>query len=245
MVPSPDGDERTRTGADGAVAAPQSAVVQSEVSVGRQLKDTRLAKNLSANDQGYYLEVEAGRVDHANHDGNLHRTVTDGEAFGEAIAKAVSMVDTKDTLIIVTADHSHAINFNGYCGRGTPITGLCYEVDDNGIKHTGKPSVGLDGKPYTVGGYLNGAGSILHEDEATKQWSGARPDLTQEQATNPDYLQQALIPLPSETHSGEDVAVFATGPWSHLFRGVIEQNSALSSCCHSGMPASVLSRSMT
>ena len=51
-----------------------------------------------------------------------------------------------------------------------------------------------------------------------------RCDLTQEQATNPDYLQQALIPLPSETHSGEDVAVFATGPWSHLFRGVIEQN---------------------
>ncbi len=181
-------------------------------------------KNLSANEQGYYLEVEAGRVDHANHDGNMHRTVTDGEAFGEAIAKAVSMVDTNETLIIVTADHSHAINFNGYCGRGTPITGLCYEVDDHGIEHTGKPSVGLDGKPYTVAGYLNGAGSILHEDEATKAWSGSRPDLTQEQVTDPDYLQQALIPLTSETHSGEDVAVFSTGPWSHLFRGVIEQN---------------------
>ena len=75
-----------------------------------------------------------------------------------------------------------------------------------------------------MAGYLNGAGSILHEDEATKAWSGSRPDLTQEQVTDPDYLQQALIPLTSETHSGEDVAVFSTGPWSHLFRGVIEQN---------------------
>ena len=170
------------------------------------------------------LVPKEGSVDPEHHFRMRYELIEKNEKHVEAIAKAVSMVDTKDTLIIVTADHSHAINFNGYCGRGTPITGLCYEVDDNGIKHTGKPSVGLDGKPYTVGGYLNGAGSILHEDEATKQWSGARPDLTQEQATNPDYLQQALIPLPSETHSGEDVAVFATGPWSHLFRGVIEQN---------------------
>lgn len=29
---------------------------------------------LSSNPEGYYLLVEAGRVDHANHAGNLHRT---------------------------------------------------------------------------------------------------------------------------------------------------------------------------
>lgn len=29
---------------------------------------------LSQNEEGYYLMVEAGRVDHANHAGNLHRT---------------------------------------------------------------------------------------------------------------------------------------------------------------------------
>ncbi len=180
--------------------------------------------NLSKNEQGYYLEVEAGRVDHANHDGNMHRTVTDGAAFAEAIKKAVSMVNLDETLIVVTADHSHAINFNGYCGRGTPITGLCYEVDDDGHEHTDKPAMALDGKPYTVAGYLNGAGSILHQEEGKNDWSGSRPDLTQEQATDPDYLQQALIPFTSETHSGEDVAVMATGPWAHLFHGVIEQN---------------------
>ena len=39
-----------------------------------------------------------------------------------------------------------------------------------------------------------------------------------------DFVQQALIPMSSETHSGEDVAVFARGPWSHLFDGLIEQN---------------------
>lgn len=180
--------------------------------------------NLSNNPEGYFLEVEAGRVDHANHDGNLHRVVTDGAAFAEAIAKAVEMVNPEDTLIIVTADHEHAIAFNGYCGRGTPVTGLCYEVDDNGHAHTGQPSQGLDGKPYTVAGYLNGPGSILHQEDGANDYTGSRPELTQEQATDVDYLQQALIPMTSESHSGEDVAVMATGPWAHLFRGVIEQN---------------------
>ncbi|MGI9436750.1 MAG: alkaline phosphatase, partial [Geminicoccaceae bacterium] len=72
---------------------------------------------LSANEEGFYLSIEAGRVDHANHDGNAHRTLTDGVAFADAVAKAMKMTSVEDTLIIVTADHEHAIAFNGYCGR--------------------------------------------------------------------------------------------------------------------------------
>lgn len=178
-------------------------------------------KGLSKNENGFYLMVEGGRVDHANHDGNLFRTLTDGKAFADAIAIADELTNDEDTLIIVTADHEHAIAFNGYCGRGSPITGLCYDVDPAGVKHLDKPLLGDDGKPYTVAGYLNGAGSILKKDD---NWAGSRPDLTNDQAMDPDYLQQALIPMSSETHSGEDVAVFAKGPWAHLFDGVVEQN---------------------
>ena len=180
-------------------------------------------KGLEGNDQGFYLNVEAGRVDHANHDGNLHRVLVDGKAFADAIAKAVELTDPEETLIIVTADHEHAIAFNGYCGRGSKITGLCMEENEAGIEHNGTPNLGADGKPYTVAGYLNGVGSVLVE-QADGTFSGARPDLTEEEATDPDYIQQALIPMSSETHSGEDVAVFARGPWAHLFGGVIEQN---------------------
>ncbi len=178
---------------------------------------------LSSNEEGFYLSIEAGRIDHANHDGNLHRTLTDGVAFNAAIRKAIEMTDAEDTLIIVTADHEHAIAFNGYCGRGSHITGLCMDIDDTGMMNTGEPLLGSDGKPYTVAGYLNGVGSVLKE-QADGSYSGARPDLTDEEAMDADYIQQALIPAESETHSGEDVAVFAQGPWAHLFNGVIEQN---------------------
>lgn len=178
---------------------------------------------LSKNENGYFLEVEAGRVDHGNHAGNLYRALTDGAAFAEAVALADEMTDDEDTLIIVTADHEHAIAFNGYCGRGSPITGLCYGVAQTGTEHADEPLTAADGKPYTVAGYLNGAGSVLIEQE-DGTYSGERPDVTNEDAMDIDYVQQAMIPMSSETHSGEDVAVYAKGPWSHLFDGTIEQN---------------------
>jgi len=180
-------------------------------------------KALSANEQGYVLSIESGRVDHANHAGNLHRVLTDGVAFAEAVQMAMDMTDASDTLIIVTADHEHAITFNGYCGRGSDITGLCMAINDNGVEHTGVAELAADGKPYTVAGYLNGAGSVLVK-QADGTFSGSRPDVTNEQAMDPDYLQQALVPMSSETHSGADVAVYARGPFAHLIGGTIEQN---------------------
>ena len=184
----------------------------------------RAIEFLSQNENGYFLEIEAGRVDHANHDGNAARVLRDGVAFAEAVALADELTDDEDTLIIVTADHEHAIAFNGYCGRGSDILGLCYDVAKEGDKHSDEPLLADDGKPYTVIGYLNGVGSVLKQVDGGNDYSGARPDVTQEDATDLDYVQQALIPKSSETHSGEDVMVYAKGPWAHLFDGTIEQN---------------------
>lgn len=39
-----------------------------------------------------------------------------------------------------------------------------------------------------------------------------------------DYVAPATAPLFLETHGGDDVAVFANGPWAHLFTGTYEQN---------------------
>ncbi|POF28521.1 alkaline phosphatase [Roseibium marinum] len=179
---------------------------------------------LSKNENGYYLEIEAGRVDHANHDGNAARVMRDGVAFVEAVALADELTNDEDTLIIVTADHEHAIAFNGYCGRGSDILGLCYDVAKKGIKHSDELLLADDGKPYTVIGYLNGTGSVLKKEEGANDYTGSRPELDQETATDLDYVQQALIPKSSETHSGEDVAIYAKGPWAHLVDGTIEQN---------------------
>ena len=45
------------------------------------------------------------------------------------------------------------------------------------------------------------------------------PTQLEEEVMNIDYRQQSLIKLDSETHSGEDVAIFARGPQAYLFQG--------------------------
>lgn len=35
----------------------------------------------------------------------------------------------------------------------------------------------------------------------------------------------AAVPLDQETHGGDDVPVYASGPWSHLLSGVYEQST--------------------
>jgi alkaline phosphatase len=164
---------------------------------------------LGRNRNGYVLMVEGGRIDHAHHGGNARRALEDTVAFDEAVRAALDGVDLRDTLVVVTSDHSHVFTIAGYPVRGNPILGLVAE-------QPGDPVEARDGKPYTTLGYQNGPGAVT---------TAARPDPARTDTTALDYKQQALVPLGSETHGGEDVAVRASGPMAHLFRGTIEQHT--------------------
>lgn len=61
---------------------------------------------LSKNPRGFFLMVEGGRIDHAGHERNLSKIVTDTLAFDDAVKAALDFASLKnDTLVIVTADH--------------------------------------------------------------------------------------------------------------------------------------------
>src|SRR3546814_2169942 len=71
---------------------------------------TRFAiESLSRNPDGYVLLVEGARIDHANHDGNAYRALDETTSLSRAVQAAVDMTSADDTLIVVTADHSHEI----------------------------------------------------------------------------------------------------------------------------------------
>ncbi|KAL1770695.1 alkaline phosphatase, placental-like [Sigmodon hispidus] len=158
---------------------------------------------LSRNPRGFYLFVEGGRIDHAHHDSVAYRALTETVMFDSAIGKADQLTSEQDTMILVTADHSHVFSFGGYTVRGTSIFGLA-------------PFNALDGKSFTSILYGNGPGY--------KHLNGVRDYVTEEKSSDPNYRQQAAVPLYIETHSGEDVAIFARGPQAHLVHGVQEQN---------------------
>jgi alkaline phosphatase len=170
-------------------------------------------KMLDKNPRGYFLHVEAGRIDHAHHAGNAKRALLDTIELSKAVKKAYEMTDPRDTLIIVTADHSHTFTIAGYPHRGNDILGLAKEVPANDGTPVAPTKAG-DGMPYTTLGYQNGPGAV----------SGSRADLTSVDTTALNYLQQAVVPMSSETHAGEDVAIYASGPKSYLVRGSMEQN---------------------
>ena len=184
---------------------------------------------LSKNPNGYVLQVEAGRVDHALHAGNAYRALTDNIEFAKTVQLTLDKVNLEDTLILVTSDHGHTLAFAGYPERNNPILGLVRAVNEE----TGESEVVMaqDGKPYTTLGFLNGPGSVYYAEEdenaPTPESAGnavQRPNPANDRVQNQDYLQQALVPLDSETHGGTDVAAYAIGPRSFLVRGVIEQN---------------------
>lgn len=174
---------------------------------------TKSVDLLSRNKRGYFLMVEAGRIDHAHHDGNAYRALRDTVALSDAVRAVMSKVDLDETLIIVTADHSHTLFIQGYPARGNNILGLTRGVGEGGELDK-EDSTDGNKKVYTTLGYANGPGARGTE----------RPALTNEQVLNPDYKQEANIPMTSETHGGEDVAIFAVGPNAHLIRGSMEQN---------------------
>ncbi len=179
---------------------------------------------LDNNRNGYFLMVESGRIDHAHHAGNAHGALTDTIEFSKAIQKTIDSVDMRDTLIIVTADHSHVFTIAGYPKRGNPILGKVVSVGSD------QPALAADGMPYTTVGYMNGLGFRDLGDETDSDAAYGLPidtgriDLTGVNTEASGYHQEALVPLGSETHAGEDVAIYGKGPGSYLVSGTNEQS---------------------
>lgn len=155
---------------------------------------------------GYVLVVEGGKIDQAHHLGNAYRALDETIVFADAVQLALERSDPRHTLVVVTADHSHTLSFAGYPERGNPILGLA--------RHSGELLRDAAGRPYTTLSYANGPGH-----------RAAPPPLDDATVADPDFLPEALRPLESETHGGEDVPVYARGPGAQAVRGVFEQNA--------------------
>lgn len=191
---------------------------------------TATAIGLLSRHPGYVLMVEGGRIDHGHHAGSAFLALHETIAFSQAVARALELVDLDETLVVVTADHSHVLTIAGYPARGNPILGLVRRSD-------GQLALDLAGRPYTTLGYANGPGAtgasdqqpagskhLPHLPHRYEPGGAVRPDLRGVDTQAPDYLQESTVPLAGETHGGEDVAVYAGGPGAALFHGVQEES---------------------
>ena len=97
-------------------------------------------------ESGFVLMIEGGRIDHGHH-ANKAKMVL------KAVKAALDMTD----MVIVTADHGHAISMAGYPDRGNNILGL---VKDTETRRSRTRPIG----------YANGPGFDFHFDRNIGFW---------------------------------------------------------------------------
>lgn len=202
-----------------------------------QMTESAIQRLSALNPDGFVLLVEGGRIDHAHHGGNAYRALKDTVALHQAVERAAQITNPDDTLILVTADHSHTMFFVGYPARGNPILG---KVRGGSGEAMDPRALAMDatGLPFTTLGYANGpgyAGATSTQEEGPKrnphypsgfqQAENGRPNLTDVDTEHPDYLQEAMVPTSSESHGGDDVGIWARGTGSDAIRGNVEQNT--------------------
>jgi alkaline phosphatase len=129
------------------------------------------------------------------------------DANGGTIPGAVVIITNQATTLTRTATTTDGGQFNFPALK--PDTYIV-TVEKQGFSRIEQ----LNNLPYTTLDYANGYG-------ARKE---ARKALPQKEVSSPNYLQEATVPLSSETHAGEDVAIYVDGAGAYLVRGSIEQN---------------------
>lgn len=169
---------------------------------------TQAVKMLSKNKKGFFLLVEGGRVDHAHHANRARQSLMEAVELEEAVSAALALTNRKDTLVVVTADHSHTLTISGYPEHGNDIMGLAQEPNATA---------------YETLSYANGPSFYDHRSNSSgvnNTWN----DVSQMNRSSAKYRSFSPRYLADETHGGEDVPVYAVGPGSFLFTGAYEQN---------------------
>ncbi|CAK1542914.1 unnamed protein product [Leptosia nina] len=170
-------------------------------------------KVLQRNEKGYFLMVEGGNIDMAHHRGRARTAIDETLAMEEAVRLAYNMTDPEDTLIVVTSDHMHSMTINGHPERGDNIFGTVGPSRYDGLNYT------------TIAYGTGGPGSRQFEAQMVNGTNEVvRRDPSQDDTTSFMYEQIAAITLEENKHGGGDVAVYASGPYAHLFHNIHEQH---------------------
>ncbi|XP_034256863.1 alkaline phosphatase, tissue-nonspecific isozyme-like [Thrips palmi] len=165
--------------------------------------------------RGFFLFIEGGRIDHAHHYNNAYRALDETLALESALLAAMELVDVTDTLIVLTADHSHVLTLGGLATpRGNPILGVDSKVSD------------VDGMPYSTLLYGNGPGYSAPRavppnrtrDSGHPMSMGRAPPVPEDEEAR-NRVHGSAVPRQWATHGGEDVAVYSQGPLAHALLG--------------------------
>lgn len=202
---------------------------------------TQKAINILSKDQdGFFLMVEGASIDKQLHPMDWERAAGDVIEFDKAIGIAKAFAAQRnDTLIVVTADHSHSVSVYGTYdttqGPGNPDAIGVYadakwptfsDANGDGFPDSWNPSrtlaVGFGNHPaYTDDFVFNPAplSPTIQDPSAPK---GTTKYIPNPKRDPNGVLMGANLPAfeGTEVHSADDVPLLASGPGARYFHGI-------------------------
>jgi alkaline phosphatase len=195
-------------------------------------------KSLAGRGDGFLLQVEGGRIDHAAHANDAGAMLWDQLAFDDAVAIALAFARSRDdTLVVVTTDHGNAnpgLNgmggaysgstecFERLLGAKTSFTALHSELRDLAegaiapadVADLVKDRLGVTLEPDEAGAVAEAlnTGSI---DEVNRQHRGIVGALGQAVGNHTGIGWTGI------THTNELGLTLASGPGSAHFGGIM------------------------
>ncbi|QFT89100.1 Alkaline phosphatase 4 precursor [Bacillus sp. THAF10] len=171
---------------------------------------------LNKNKKGFFLMVEGSQIDWAGHAQDPAWAMSDTEAFDQAVEAALEFAKKDgNTLVVVAGDHETggmSVGANGEYDLKMDIV--------KGVTATGdKMASELNEDKSNVGEVVQKYTSLeLTDKEIEKIKTAEKPAI----AINNVISDRALIGWTSTAHTGTDLPVYAYGPQSEKFSGLLD-----------------------
>ncbi|WP_371859936.1 alkaline phosphatase [Paenibacillus illinoisensis] len=179
---------------------------------------------LSSNENGFFLMVEGSQIDWAGHDNDIVGAMSEMEDFAAAFEAAIDFAkEDGETLVVATADHSTGGLTLGKDGEYNffvdPIKAAVRTPDFMAAQIAKGASVEETLKSY------------LKLELTSEEIQSVKTAAKDADVTTIDNAIEAIIDNRSFTgwttggHTGDDVPVYAYGPASHRFSGLIDNTN--------------------
>ncbi|CAA6679841.1 MULTISPECIES: alkaline phosphatase [unclassified Lentimonas] len=189
-------------------------------------------KSLSQSKDGFVLQVEGGRVDHAGHGNDPAAILHELLEFDDCIPIALEYLNNDpDTLLIITTDHgTGGCQLNGagkaYADSGPALERIndmtaSFEALEQQFKATGRfdPQVFTEATGIIPTEAQANAIQATMDDPETTYLSSAMTGIVED-----DLFQKTAVGWTSSNHTSECVDLFAFGPGSDRIKPFINNN---------------------
>ncbi|HZG73956.1 MAG TPA: alkaline phosphatase, partial [Chondromyces sp.] len=181
-------------------------------------------ERLSKDKDGFFLMVEGSQVDWAGHDNDIVGAMSEMEDFEKAYKAAIDFAKKdKHTLVIATADHStggYSIGADGvYNWFSEPIKAAKRTPDFMASEIANGADVEKTLKTYIDQELL----ALTEEEIQAVKEAAVSKDVTKiDNAIESIFNERSHTGWTTGGHTGEDVPVYAFGPYKDRFAGQIE-----------------------